>query len=40
MGREMTQLIELISNMPDERFYSCLVVFGMLGITHLLTKKP
>lgn len=38
-GSVMAQLIELIGNMPDERFYSCLLVFGMLGIIHLLTNK-
>lgn len=37
----MTYLIDLfecISEMPDERFYPCLLVFGMLGMAYVLTK--
>lgn len=38
----MTYLIDLfecIGEMPDERFYPCLLVLGMLGMAYVLTKS-
>lgn len=37
----MTYLIdffEFIKDVPDDRFYPCLLVLGMLGMAYVLTK--
>ncbi len=35
----LIELIQCINEMPDQRFYPCLLVLGMIGITYVLTKS-
>jgi hypothetical protein len=35
----LIDIFECIGGMPDERFYPCLLVFGMLGMAYVLTQS-